>query len=302
MLWRPCASQSMSCGTVAGLDCETCYVSLRLSRWPCGQPVFERHAWAVTSPWAQSLHSHMVSLSFLQMFSQMNDRGRHSSMAEAGFRGACAEFHVAQLNTFHKYDERANFSPGCAWEASSQASCPVRTGRRHSRWSCRQQLRMLRTVKGQYFVQGIVLPGAHHNAAAFGQLLSRMWTCAQGTRCPTRSPIPYLQRPGQLHHSALAAATYFVQRCGVARLQRSDRHCCSLYTPSAYQHGRRTGLHLPVNSRRRLGGGYRCAARGPQHVRHQCPGLSASCIRGQRCPLRMPEPLQTLDACACSAG
>lgn len=82
--------------------------------------LFERHAWAahisVTSPWAQwswsSLHSHMVSLSFLQMFSQRNDRGRHSSMAEAGFRGACAEFHVAQLNTFRKYDERANFSPG----------------------------------------------------------------------------------------------------------------------------------------------------------------------------------------------
>lgn len=240
-----------------------------------------------------SLHSHMVSLSFLQMFSQRNDRGRHSSMAEAGFRGACAEFHVAQLNTFHKYDERANFSPGCAWEASSQASCPVRTGRRHSRWSCRQQLRMLRTVKGQYFVQGIVLPGAHHNAAAFGQLLSRMWTCAQGTRCPTRSPIPHLQRPGQLHHSALAAATYFVQRCGVARLQRSDGRCCSLYPPSAYQHGRRTGLHLPVNSRRRLGGGYRCAAGQPGA--HNTSGTKAlasqrpaSEAKGVRCECQSP--------------
>lgn len=61
----------------------------------------------------------------------------------------------------------------------------------------------------------------------------------------------------------------------------------------ASEQSTQAGRWLQVRSR---------AARCPQHVRHQSPGLSASCIRGQRCPLRMPEPLQTLDACACSAG
>lgn len=117
--------------------------------------------------------------------------------------------------------------------------------------------------------------------------------CAQSTQCPTSSPIPHLQRPGQLHHSALAAATYFAQRCGIARLQPSDRHCCSLHPPSAYQHGRRTGLHLPVNSRRRLGGGYRCVAGQPgahntSDTRALASQRPASEAKGVRCECQSP--------------
>ena len=164
---------------------------------------------------------------------------------------------------------------------------------------------MLRTGKGQYSEQGILLPGAYHNAVAFGQLLSRMWTLRTEHAMSDQQPHPtpptsWPTAPQRTCGSyILCAAVWYCASSAFRQTLLLSSPAFSLPTRSqdrfafAREQSTQAGRWLQVRSR---------AARCPQHVRHQSPGLSASCVRGQRCPLRMPEPLQTLDACACSTG